>query len=266
MAQPKTHVVKASNRKWLITALRLLIISLFFLCWELAARTGRLDTFFFSSPGEIAKDLSVLFITGKIIPHLLRTMAEVFAGLGLGTLSGIATGIVLGRNELLARILDPVIMGLYAIPKIAIAPLFILWFGLGILGKIVFAWIVVFFLIFFNTYAGMRAVDKELLHTVQAMGATPWQLLVKVSIPSCMPWIMVGLRASLGASLIAAIVGEFVAADTGLGHLIMEGLTLFMTQRVLAVVLILSVIVIAMDLGLRYLQRRFMAWNNGRLD
>lgn len=264
MASPKTATVKALNRNRLISALRLTIVSLFFIGWELGVRCGRLDPFFFSSPWAIARDLYGLFLTGKIFPHLIMTLEEVFAGLGLGVLSGIGAGIILGRNEILARTLDPVIMGLYSIPKIAIAPLFILWFGLGIAGKIVFVWVVVFFLIFFNTYAGMQAVDRALVDTIKAMGATPWQILCKVSVPSCIPWVLVGLRASLGASLIAAIVGEFVAADTGLGHMIMEGLTLFMTQRVLAVVLVLSVIVILMDLCLRYIERRFMAWKGNR--
>ncbi len=252
------------SRKRLITLLRFTIISLFFVGWELGSRTGRLDTFFFSSPVEIGLDLYGLISTGKLFPHLSMTMQEVFIGLILGTSCGVVVGVVLGRNEFLARTLDPVIMGLYAVPKIAIAPLFILWFGLGILGKIVFVWLVVFFLIFFNTYAGIRAVDQELVDAAKAMGATAWQILWKISVPSCIPWIMVGLRASLGASLIAAIVGEFVASDTGLGHLIMEGLTLFMTQRVLAVVLVLSLIVILMDLALRYLERRFIAWKNPR--
>ncbi|NMC50660.1 MAG: ABC transporter permease [Desulfovibrio sp.] len=265
MARSSTATAKITQRNRLINLFRLAIVALFFICWETGARTGHLDPFFFSSPGEIGRDLWGLFATGKIFPHLAMTMKEVLAGLGLGTLCGVAAGVVLGRNEFLARILDPVIMGLYAIPKIAIAPLFVLWFGLGIAGKIVFTWVVVFFLIFFNTYAGMRAVDQELADAVRAMGASRWQILVKVSIPSCTPWILVGLRASLGASLVAAIVGEFVAADTGLGHLIMEGGTLFMTQRVLAVVLVLSLIVILMDLCLRFLERRFMAWKGERL-
>jgi len=188
------------------------------------------------------------------------TMKEVFVGLFLGLISGILTGIVLGKFETLAKVLDPVIMGLYAIPKIAIAPLFILWFGLGITAKIVFAWVVVFFLIFFNTYAGMKSVNPDLVDSVRAMGASEWQIMTKVSIPSCIPWILVGLRASLGASLIAAIVGEFVAADVGLGYLIMEGSNLFMTKRVLSVVLLLSVIVIAMDICLRVIENQFLKW------
>jgi len=187
-------------------------------------------------------------------------MKEVFVGLFLGLISGILTGIVLGKFETLAKVLDPVIMGLYAIPKIAIAPLFILWFGLGITAKIVFAWVVVFFLIFFNTYAGMKSVNPDLVDSVRAMGASEWQIMTKVSIPSCIPWILVGLRASLGASLIAAIVGEFVAADVGLGYLIMEGSNLFMTKRVLSVVLLLSVIVIAMDICLRVIENQFLKW------
>lgn len=248
-----------------ITSLRLIIILSFFLSWELGGRLGALDTFFFSSPTVIAGDLFDLFSSGKIYPHVLMTMKEVFMGLLLGSLSGITTGIILGKYETLARAMDPVIMGLYAIPKIAIAPLFILWFGLGIIGKIVFAWVVVFFLVFFKTYAGIRSVNPDFIDPVKAMGGNEWQILAKVSIPNCVPWIFVGLRASLGASLVAAIVGEFVAADTGLGHLIMEGLTLFMTQRVLAVVLLLSVLVIVMDLCLRVMEKRFLKWRPNRI-
>jgi len=244
----------------LVAVLRLSITGGFFLFWEIGARTGFLDVFFFSSPTEIGQDLYHLFSTGKIFSHFFMTMQEVGIGLLLGTLTGIVVGVILGKYELLARAMDPVIMGLYAIPKIAIAPLFILWFGLGIIGKIVFVWVVVFFLVFFNTYAGMRSVDSEMVDAARAMGASAWQILVKVSIPSCLPWIMVGLRASLGASLIAAIVGEFVAADVGMGHLIMEGLTLFMTQRVLAVVLLLSLVVICMDICLRQVEKRFLRW------
>ncbi len=243
-----------------IVSVRFLVIGTFFLFWEIGARKELLDPFFFSSPTVIAQDLFHLFASGKIYAHILMTMKEVFSGLILGTLTGIFTGVLLGKFEILARIMDPVIMGLYAIPKIAIAPLFILWFGLGIVGKIVFTWVVVFFLIFFNTYAGMKNIDTEMIDAVKTMGASNWQILTKVSIPSCMPWIFVGLRSSLGAALIAAIVGEFVAADTGLGHLIMEGSTLFMTQRVLSVVLLLSCIVILLDICLRKIEKRCLRW------
>lgn len=251
---------KAIKPNGAITIMRVAIMGMFFIGWEVGGRFGMLDPFFFSRPTAIAKDLFILFASGKIYPHIRMTMQEVLAGLFLGTLSGMITGIVLGKNEMLAQVLDPVLMGLYAIPKIAIAPLFILWFGLGIAGKIVFAWVVVFFLIFFNTYAGMKNIDMELIDSVRTMGANKRQMLTKVYLPSCLPWVLVGLRSSLGASLIAAIVGEFIAADTGLGHLIMEGSTLFMTQRVLSVVILLSVIVITMDISLRWVEKRFMRW------
>jgi NitT/TauT family transport system permease protein len=241
-----------------------MMIASFFLAWELGACTGFLDKFFFSSPSSISRDLYILFSKGKIYPHLFMTLKEVLSGLILGSFTGIVTGIILGRYEILARVLDPVIMGLYAVPKVAIAPLFILWFGLGITSKIVFAWVVVFFLIFFNTYAGMRSVSEDLIDAVKAMGANEWQILAKVTIPSCLPWIFTGLRTSLGAALIAAIVGEFVAADTGLGFLIMEGMNLFMTQRVLSVVLLLSVIAFVMDLILRFLEKRILKWQPSR--
>jgi NitT/TauT family transport system permease protein len=247
-----------------ITALRAAVLAAILSAWEMGARTGALDRFFFSSPSEIGLDLISLFATGKVYPHLLMTLKEVGIGLALGTISGLAVGIVLGKYETLARVLDPVLMGLYAVPKVAVAPLFILWFGLGIAGKIVFVWVVVFFLVFFNAYAGMRNVRPELVESVRMMGANEWQVLVRVSLPSCLPWLMVGLRASLGAGLVAAIVGELIAADTGLGHLIMEGVTLFMTRRVLAVVVVISALVIALDAGLRLLERRFLRWNAGQ--
>jgi NitT/TauT family transport system permease protein len=226
----------------------------------MGTHNGFLDPFFFSSPSDISCDLFLLFSKGKIYPHFFMTMSEVLAGLILGSFTGIVTGIILGRHETLARAMDPVIMGLYAVPKIAIAPLFILWFGLGITSKIVFAWVIVFFLIFFNTYMGMRNVSEDLTDAVRAMGASEWHILAKVAMPSCLPWIFTGLRASLGAAVIAAIVGEFIAADTGLGFLIMEGMNLFMTQRVLSVVLLLSVIVTVMDFILRWFERRFLKW------
>jgi NitT/TauT family transport system permease protein len=252
--------VNENKSRGLIAILRLLVIGTFFLCWEVGARKGVLDSFFFSSPITIAQDLVHLFLSRKIYEHIMMTMKEACCGLFLGTVAGIIAGVLLGKYEILARVMDPVLMGLYAIPKIAIAPLFILWFGLGITSKIVFTWVVVFFLIFFNTYAGMKNIDTELIDTVKTMGASNWQILTKVSLPSCMPWIFVGLRSSLGAAMIAAIVGEFVAADTGLGHLIIEGSTMFMTQRVLAIVLLLSVIVIILDICLRTVEKRCLRW------
>ncbi|MEW6376777.1 MAG: ABC transporter permease [Thermodesulfobacteriota bacterium] len=243
-----------------ILVLRVLILSLFFLSWEIGGRSGVLDPFFFSRPSDIAKDLYGLFFSGKIYPHLAMTMKEMMTGLLLGLLSGIFVGILLGKSETFARALDPIVIGIYAIPKIAIAPLFILWFGLGIMAKIVIAWVVTFFLIFFNTYAGMKNVNQDIIDAVRTMGANEFKLMLKVSLPSCIPWILVGLRASLGSALVAAIVGEFIASDTGLGYLILEGSNLFRTSRVLSVVLILSAIVVTLDSALRLLETHFLRW------
>ena len=246
------------NRK--VIVLRVLILAFFFLSWEIGGRTGALDPFFFSKPSDIVKDLYGLFYSGRIYPHLIITIQEMMIGLLLGLLSGILVGVALGKSETFARALDPVIMGLYAIPKIAIAPLFILWFGLGITAKIVFAWVIVFFLVFFNTYAGMRSVNQDIIDAVRAMGSNERKLMTKVLLPSCIPWILVGLRASLGSALVASIVGEFIASDTGLGYLILEGSNLFKTSRVLSIVLILSAIVVMMDSCLRQAENHFLKW------
>lgn len=243
-----------------LNLLRIALVGFTLLAWELMVRYKLLDPFYISQPSRIFLDLVQLFWTGEIFPHLMITFKEAFLGLILGTFLGMFAGFVLGRIELLAKLLDPVITAVYGIPKIALGPLFILWFGLGITSKIFLSLWAVFFLIFFNTYAGFRSVDPVLTDTVKLMGANEHQIMRQVVIPSCAPWIFAGLRASLGASLLGAIIGEYLGATAGLGWMIEYAGGMFETTRVLSCTLILMGIVILLRKGLETGEKYFLKW------
>ena len=152
--------------------------------------------------------------------HVLTTLAEMLAGLSIGTLLGAAAGMLLGRSGLLAVILRPVVVTLYSVPMVALAPLFIMFFGVGILPKVILVAIVVFFLIFFNTFAGATNVDQDLISSLELMGANKREQFRKVILPGCMTWILGGVKVALPYALVAAVTGEMMAARGGLGSLI----------------------------------------------
>jgi NitT/TauT family transport system permease protein len=211
--------------------------------WE--ASSGRLiDPFWVSRPSEIFKYLWGVFADGSIFGHLAITLYETFAGFFIGAASGIALGFFLARKEVLAQILDPYIVAFNGIPRIALAPLFIIWFGIGPNSKVILVVTVVFFLTFFNTYAGVKGVDIELKNILRVMGASERQILFKVTIPATVPWIATGLKISLPYAIVSAVVGEFIAASKGLGYLINYNTSLFSTTGALGGILILALVVV----------------------
>ena len=221
-----------------------LLFGLFLLgFWELSS--GRLiDPFWVSSPSQVSKYLWGVFADGSIFGHLAITLYETFAGFFIGAVSGIALGFLLARKEVLAEVLDPYIVAFNGIPRIALAPLFIIWFGIGPNSKVILVVTVVFFLTFFNTYAGVKGVDIELKNVLRIMGASERQILFKVTIPATVPWIATGLKISVPYALVAAVVGEFVAASKGLGYLINYNTSLFSTTGALGGILILALVVV----------------------
>ncbi|HEY2986709.1 MAG TPA: ABC transporter permease [Candidatus Binatia bacterium] len=212
-------------------------------CWELSS--GRLiDPFWVSSPSRVFHYLWRVISDGSIFGHLAITLYETFLGFFIGALSGIAMGFFLARREVMAQVLDPYIVAFNGIPRIALAPLFIIWFGIGPNSKVILVVTVVFFLTFFNTYAGVKGVDIELKNVLRIMGANERQILWKVTIPATVPWIATGLKISLPYALVAAVVGEFIAASKGLGYLINYNTSLFSTTGALGGILILALVVV----------------------
>lgn len=205
--------------------------------------SGRwVDEFWISKPSAIWDVLWEWISTGDILIHLQATMTAMILGLLLGATGGIVIGFVLGRVEWLARLLDPLVTAIYSLPKVALAPLFILWFGVDLTSKVVLTAVVCFFLVFYNTYAGVRDVDKDLVDVVRVMGGSRSDLLLKVVFPSAATWIYTGLRLAVPYALIGAVVGEIVASDKGLGFLLARAAGTFNTAGTFAALFLLMLI------------------------
>ena len=227
--------------------------------WELVS--GRLiDPFWISSPSRVFAYLWQVVRDGSIFGHLAVTLYETVTGFLIGAVTGIGCGFLLGRRMVLAQVLDPYIVAFNGIPRIALAPLFIIWFGIGPNSKVVLVVIVVFFLTFFSTYSGVKGVDLELKNVLRIMGATERQILVKVTIPATVPWIATGLKVSVPYALVGAIVGEFIAASKGLGYLINYQTSLFSTTGALGGILIVAAIVVISSEAINWAEAYLLRW------
>jgi NitT/TauT family transport system permease protein len=227
--------------------------------WELSS--GRLiDPFWVSSPSKVFIYLHEVFANGSIFGHLAITLYETFVGFFIGSIFGISLGFALGRREVLAQVLDPYVVAFNGIPRIALAPLFIIWFGIGPTSKVILVVSVVFFLTFFNTYAGVKGVDAELKNILRIMGASERQILMKVTLPSIVPWITTGLKISLPYAIVAAVVGEFIAASKGLGYLINYNTSLFSTTGALGGILILALVVVVCNEAINRAESYLLRW------
>lgn len=243
-----------------VQIVRLFLIVSFFGFWELGSRTGWLDPIFFGRPSAVFLDFARMFISGEVLLHAWVTLQEALIGFGLGAVLGMLLAFALAASPFWAQVLDPVIFLLYGIPRIALAPLFILWFGLGIASKVMFAFVLVLFLVFFNTFAGLKGVDRDMINAVRVMGASRAQLLVKVILPAISPWVMAGLKSGVGMSLLGAIVGEYVGGNAGLGWMINSAAGLFETTRVFSALLALGLLVLCVNQALNWLESRLFKW------
>lgn len=227
--------------------------------WELSS--GRLiDPFWVSSPSKVFKYLYDVIADGSIFGHLSVTLYETFSGFFIGSILGIGLGFALGRREALAQVLDPYVVAFNGIPRIALAPLFIIWFGIGPTSKVILVVSVVFFLTFFNTFAGVKGVDAELKNILRIMGASERQILLKVTLPAIVPWITTGLKISLPYAIVAAVVGEFIAASKGLGYLINYNTSLFSTTGALGGILILALVVVVCNEAITRAEAYLLRW------
>lgn len=253
-------VLPSARAEWLtIMAWRFGIAAAGLTLWELAS--GRLiKPFWISSPSAIWAQLAEWIATGDLWLHVEVTLTETILGFVFGAVSGIAVGLALGLNRKLAAILDPFIIGFYSLPKIALAPLFILWFGVGLLSKVVLATFVVFFLVFYNTYAGTLAVEQELVDVLRLMGATRGQIVRKVILPSVLLWIFTGMKISVPYALIGAVVGEMMASNKGLGYLIQAAAGQYDTAGVFASLFVLMLIATGLHALLKYSEGLMLRW------
>ena len=208
--------------------------------WEYASGTW-IRSFYLSKPSLIGARLWEWIVSGELWFHLQATLEETLLGFLFGALSGFTAGLLLGRSPFLARVFQPFLVAINSLPKVALAPLFILWLGIGLVMKVVLSVVIVFFLVFYNTFTGVRSVDPDLINIVRTMGATRRHVVLKVMIPSALLWVFTGLRISIPYALIGAVVGEIFASNRGIGYLINWSASQFDTAGVFAGLVVLTV-------------------------
>ena len=248
-----------SMRGFGVTVVRFALIGGFLLLWEIAS--GRwIEPFLISSPSRILSSLITGFREGDLIQHTWVTFQEIAIGFPIGAISGIALGYWFGRSRLLAEVFEPIIIALNGIPRTAVAPLFIVWLGIGLWSKVGVVFLLTFFLNFFNTYTGMRQMDREYIDLASLMGVKGWKLTFKVIFPAISPYVFTGIRTSIPFAVIGAIVGEFVASTEGLGFFIRMSAGIFKTADVFVGIIVLMIMVIVMDKIAAMVEKRALRW------
>ena len=227
--------------------------------WQFAS--GRLiRPIYVSRPTDVAARLVEMFATGEIQPHLWTTFQELVLGYAIGVSAGILCGYALGRAPRAAVIFEPYLMAFYGIPKIALAPLFIIWFGIAIWSKVALAGTMVFFLVFYSVYAGVRAVDADTINLARVMGATSAQLTRHVYLPAASPAVLLGMRVAIPYSVIGVIAGEFASSTKGVGLFINQASSTYDPAGVFAGIILLLVFVLIAGALAGRLERRLLRW------
>ncbi|MBB3660905.1 NitT/TauT family transport system permease protein [Rhizobium sp. BK650] len=228
--------------------------------WQLGVNAGVIDVFFFPSPVDIFHQVLTWVTDPSFYKHVSITLTETVLGYVIGTVLGIAAGVWLGLSRSIARILDPFIKGLNAIPRVVLAPIFVLWLGLGLWSKVALAVTLVFFVTFFNAMQGVREVNPVVLSNTRILGAKHFDLLRHVYFPAAASWILSSLRTSVGFAVVGAIIGEYLGASAGLGYLIAQAEGNFDAVGVFAGIVILAIFVLLIDLVLDLVESRLIKW------
>jgi NitT/TauT family transport system permease protein len=248
---------------WVVYGVRVLLVVVWLGTWEVAARTI-IDPFFYSKPSAIWDKLVIWFQDGtshgSIWSNMAVTLEEAVLGFLIGTLAGVVLGVVLGRSQFLADVLAPFIKGANAIPRIVLASLFVIWFGLGMSSKVATAFVLVFFAVFFNAFQGAREVDKVLVDNARILGASRWDLMRSIILPSATSWILASMHVAFGFALIGAVVGEVVGADKGMGLPINQAQGNFDAAGIYAGMVVVTVLALVAEWLITRLEKRLTAW------
>ena len=229
--------------------------------WEAAGRADLLNPMYAPSPSRVAAALVELFSDGRIWPHLEATFTAALGGLALGIAVGIVLGVVAAGVRFVAELLEPVMTVLNAIPRVILAPLFVIWLGIGLASKIALAFILVAVLIFFTVFTGIRQVDRRLVERVITLGGGRWALVRHVYLPSVAAWVLGNLKVAVGFAFTGACVGEFVAATHGLGYLLSFAQSTYNAALMFALILLILAVVLLIFGVAGRLERYLLRWN-----
>jgi NitT/TauT family transport system permease protein len=249
---------------------QLLLLAGLFVVWHVSTHPSLIPpiyfdnpnkaAFFFGQPLEVAGRIWVWFSSGSIYEHLGVTLLETALAFVIGTVSGLAMGLWLALSPTAAALLDPYIKAVNSMPRVILAPIFGVWFGLGIASKVALGVTLVFFIVFFNVYQGVREVSPTVLANARMLGASPKQLLRHVYLPSATSWVFSSLHTSVGLAFVGAVVGEYLGSASGVGYLIHQAEGVFDINTVMAGILVLTGFALALDAAVGRIERRLLKW------
>ena len=257
------HAARRRRATWLWIA-RIVLPVIVIGGWQLSTATGVVDKFFFGQPTAVWTALVELFTKGtafgSIWSNLWVTIKEAILGFGLGTVAGVVLGLLLGQNRFLSEVCSPYIKALNSVPRIILGSIFVVAFGLGTFPKVLLAAVLVFFIVFFNAFQGVREVDPNLVANVRVLGASPLQIARHVTVPSALSWIIASLHTAFGFAIIGALVGEVLGSQAGIGLIITQAQGHFDPNTVFACMVLMAVVTLAAEYLLTMLEKRVLSW------
>ncbi|UYN96257.1 MAG: ABC transporter permease [Enhydrobacter sp.] len=253
-----------------LRALQLGVLAALILFWYAMTAPGLIPPFYFEQPnraafffGEPQKVFWIIvdwFVSGEIYGHLGYTLLETALGFVIGAVFGLLVGLWLALSPMASAIMDPYIKGFNSMPRVVLAPIFAVWFGLGIWSKVALGVTLVFFVVFFNVYQGVREVSPNLIANARMLGASRRQLLRSIYLPSAMSWVFASLHNAVGLAFVGAVVGEYLGSSRGVGYLILQAEGTFDINTVFAGILVLTGFALLLDNGVGVVERRLMTW------
>jgi NitT/TauT family transport system permease protein len=240
---------------------QLLALGLLLAVWEAAGRAGMLNPMYAPMPSRVGSALAELFSDGRIWPHLEATFTAALGGLALGIAAGILLGVAAALARFIAELLEPVMTVLNAVPRVILAPLFVIWLGVGIASKVALSFILVAVLVFFTVFTGIRQVDRRLIERVVTLGGGRWALVRHVYLPSVASWVLGSLKIAVGFAFTGAVVGEFVAASRGLGYLLSFAQSTYNSALMFALILLILAVVLVIFGVAGRLEKHLLRWN-----
>jgi ABC-type nitrate/sulfonate/bicarbonate transport system permease component len=251
---------KQSRQALRLKAISLLGVVLFLILWQVTSWFKWVNPLFISSPSRVAVKAAEMLASSELYQHLGITGLEFLVGFGLACAVAVPFGLMYGWNRTFRAFFDPFVSGLYSTPMIALLPLLIIAFGIGIKSKIAMIFLSAFFPIAINTASGMQVLDASLVKAARAFGASNWQLFTTVGMPSCVPFILAGLRLAVGRALIGVVVGEMYAGTSGIGYLLAVSGQTFETDTFFVAVIIVVLAGYSLTEGLKWVEGRFATW------
>jgi len=236
------------------------VLLVLFAVWYVLTETGVLAPFFFGRPLKVFRVIWEWFSSGKIYPHLAITLIETLLAFAVGSLLGLLIGLWLALTPLASALADPYIKALNAMPRVILAPIFAVWFGLGITSKVALGVTLVFFVVFFNVYQGVKEVSPVVLANARMLGASKRQLLRFIYLPSAMSWVFSSLHTAVGMAFVGAVVGEYLGSAKGVGYLILQAEGVFDIDTVIAGIFVLTVFALLLDYIVTRIESRLLVW------